>query len=454
MTLRCIANAVAPTVAVLLGAGCAFDEHRAALRADFAAGQFEPAYVALHDPENVKLYGEKNELLLRLDQGATALSTGRREQAVATLNEAERLMDARREESIDETLAVFLLNDQQRPYIAEPFEEIYVNVLKMLAQLEAGNIQGGATVEARRMAQKTNVLRDQYLTLEPRVRKAADLPPADNALAPVASLVAVNEQGEFIESTLGLFLSAVAFMQAGDANDQAVAARRLQQAIESQQGLIGDVDPRPFEDLADLAPRSVNAMVVALSGRGPTKQAFHLPPLVIYQTPIYTELPVLKWAPSEVAQARVVVRDPGSSGEGVVAADLHYVENMASVANENHKRELPLIYFRTIARAAAKSVGLTIAANAASRSAHDDAAGFAVALGGLALLLITEKADLRCWIFLPGEARVGLLSLAPGAHEVRVEYISQAGGVVYATPWRSIDAKPDGFTTVVTQYWR
>jgi hypothetical protein len=224
--------------------------------------------------------------------------------------------------------------------------------------------------------------------------------------------------------------------------------------IGAQGEIIGPVDAALFGGVGEMSAGEANVAVVAFSGRGPYKVPLRLPPLVIEETAVYAELPVLEWEESEVVEVRVEARRAGEEGAGE-SRPLHLIESLARVAEENHRRELPAIYFRTLARAAAKSVGITIGAQAAESAAGgDDGVGFAVALGGLALLLATERADVRCWEFLPGQAHVGLLNLAPGAHEVRVEYLRAGGVVAHTGAWRRVEVGEGGLTTIVEHYWR
>jgi hypothetical protein len=103
----------------------------------------------------------------------------------------------------------------------------------------------------------------------------------------------------------------------------------------------------------------------------------------------------------------------------------------------------------------------TEAARRGSRGHHDTQTAIEIAgiLGGLLFVSQTEKADLRCWAFLPGQAHVGLLNLPQGEHTVRIEYLSAGGGVLYSAPPRTVRAggaagNANDLTTVVEQYWR
>jgi hypothetical protein len=239
-------------------------------------------------------------------------------------------------------------------------------------------------------------------------------------------------------------------MHTGERQNQVVAARRLQQAIEAQQQLIGPVDSWAFEDLGSLRPEDGNFLAVALSGRGPYKEDQKFGPIIIYGTPIYFELPVLRDVPSPVAGVRLRFED-----EAISPVNLYFIEDFGAVAYENNRRRLPLIYARTMARAAAKSFALHQATRAAYQGSGEDAGAAALAaFAGLLLLTGTEQADLRCWTMLPGQAHVTLLKLEPGHHRVAVEFVDAQGVVLYRAPPRDLEIVEGGLSTIVESFWR
>jgi len=434
-------------------AGCRtrFQRHRESLGAMHAQGRYEQAEALLDSDAGAAMYARRNELLYRLDRGSVEFAVGQLDDAIAQWNDAEDIMATRRRIEPGQAVASFLLNDNQRPYLGEPYEDMYVNVFKMLAQLERGDVVGGATVEARRMAIKADQLRDEYARLADAVFTQTGAPTAD---LPESGqrILDLDSGGEFIESPLGLLLSVATFLHAGEPDNQRVAARRLQESLRAQGDLVGDVNPDDFVGVGELAPSEANLVVVALSGTGPYKQAFQFPPIIIDRTPIYFELPVVRWAPSEARAARIVVTDEATGETQTASLDL--VENLGRVAEVNHRRQLPLIYARTFARAAAKSIGFTIAANAVEDS-NDEDAGVLMALAGLGILAATERADLRAWEFLPGQAHAALLAAPAGTARAHIEWLSRSGEVVYASPERIIEpAAPGRPAALVEFYWR
>jgi uncharacterized protein len=458
----------------LSSTGCReFQNHRTSLASLHAVGRYDQAAAMLDDPATRRAYGDRNEVLWNLDRGAVALALGENDRAIELLETAEMIAEVQREKSAGDVLGQWVLNDTTATYIAEPYEDIYINVLKILAQLRAGRIDGGATVEARRMASKADQLRDLFLKYEEALEKEAGRKQVSTRSNVGASstgrnstrlrgtsthggVTAVNA-GEFVESTLGTFLTVVTFLKSGDDEFQRVAARRLVDSIRLQQGLIGPVREEDFAHLEELSSRDVNVLIVALSGRGPTKYPQRIGPIPLGTVPVYFELPYLRVHPTEVRSARIEIEGFGSATSPVYREPLKLVEDMSLVAAENHRRMLPLIQQRTIVRYAVKATTSVVLTEMARRSARDSNQGLvqvAGVLAGLAVLAATEEADLRSWVFLPGQARVGLLKLPPGQHRVRVVYESVMGGAVYATAWETITVTEDGLASIVTHYWR
>ncbi len=440
-----------------LGAGCrGFQNHRSRLEGLAAQGRYDEAANVLDDPKTRGLYGERSDLLWKLDRGAVALYAGDPDTAVLLLDDAEREIELKREKSVGDALASWTINDATASYVAEPYEDIYLNVIKLMAQLSAGRMEGGASVEARRLGSKTDRLRDIYLKYEDELdaRARKDLPQAARS----GSLTATNEERDFVESTLGTYLAAITFMKVGDSNYQAVAGRRLLSSIKLQEGLIGPVREEDFQGLSEQSPDSVSVLVVALSGRGPTKYPQRFGPIPIGTVPIYFELPRLAVHPSVVAGARVEVRPAegsASASEEIAPQALAFVEDLGAVAVANHERTFPLIYTRTLIRVAAKAAASATVTEVARRGASDKDQGLVQVvgvLGGLIFMGATEKADVRCWMFLPGQAHVGTLNLPEGEHEIRVAYLAAGGATASETPWQKITVERGGLTSVVTYF--
>lgn len=452
-TLRAAAAVAVGCVSLTALVGCAgIAEQQNALNQFHAQGMFREAATYLDDPKTQEAYGKKNRLLWQLDRGALARTTDQPEQAIEILEDAERTIELGRQTSAGDAVGSWLVNDTVIPYQAEPYEDMYVNVIKLLANLELGRVDGGATVEARRLAGKANQLRDRYLQLADAASHRPESAQIAQARGSFGGLVETNKAGQFVESPLGTYLSAIAFMKVGDANFQQVAGRRLVDSLEIQKGLVGSVRTEDFLDMGTRSGKDVNVLVVALSGRGPTKDVEKVGPIAIASVPVYLELPRLVEHPSVVTGARVKI-----DGAVVPGSDLKMIEDLNAVASENHRRQLPLIYQKTIIRYIIKAgvtIGVTESIQSRKGNRDDQWIRFAGGLIGLGVLMATEKADLRCWAFLPGQARVTTLKLEPGVHTLSVEYLADNGAVVYTAPNKTLTVTEDGLATGVFQYWR
>jgi hypothetical protein len=443
---RCLVRLLTLTVLVGLVGGCGMREHREQMIALHRIGDYQQAAEILDDPAIKKGYGSRDLLLWELDRGAIALALDDHATTLDVLEQAEQQVDANLDESMSDTLARWTLSDADTTYMPSLHETIYINVLKLLAQLESGRLQGGATVEARRLSRKADRLRDLYVTYSQGLEKEA---PGAAEEAARQGWIGTNEDNEFIESTLGTYLTAVTFMETGNTEFQRVAGRRLEDSIVLQKGLIGNVDPDGFKDLGSMRASDADVLVVAFSGRGPTKFPTRIGPVLIGTVPVYLELPTLEIAPSHASRIWVEI-------DAADRVELSLVEDLGRVAAASLEREMPSIYTRTFIRAAAKAALTAAAAEAARKQAADSDqvwAQVAVAVGGLLYMTATENADLRSWVFLPGEASVALLDLPPGPHRLRVVYEDRRGGIVYTTPWREINSPEQGLATIVEHYW-
>lgn len=463
--------------APLVGCDSAFTAHRDALVSLSASGRYDLAAQELDRPETIDRYGEKNRLLYWLERGSVALATEDPERAIAELNKADDYMEVLRTSNTGDELGKWLLNDTASPYYGASHEDMYVSVLKLLAHLEAGRVsatdaRGGATIEARRLASKSDQLRDRFVRQSEALREDAQFAEAR------ASMRGADEfptDGQFVESPLGTYLSAVTFMKANESSMQDVAGRRLLSAIDLQQkaarmdtGPVGGVvaDPRAFEQIGGLRPSDANVLIVALSGRGPTKEAERIGPIPIYTYTLYFELPRLVQHPSRAGGARVVVEAAeavaSAQAAPIATQSLDFVEDLGSIARANFARELPGIYTRTFVRSSAKAAAWAVGTEAArkgtsKKESAQAAVEIAGIIGGFLFVTQTEKADLRTWAFLPGQAHVGLLKLEPGRYRTRVEYLSSpsaTSAVLFASTWREIEVRPGASSlTTVVEHW-
>ncbi len=421
-------------------------DHRRAIEDAYASGRFDLAAASLDRGPSRSLHAGGSELLWKLDRGAVALALGDHATCLRVLEEAERENELAGGSDVGDSLARWAINDAEARYVPQPYEDVYINVLKLMSHLQSGRISGGATVEARRLASKSTRLRDRYLTYRAQTAKEV----GGEVMAQSGGWVSENDEGNFIESPLGTYLACVAFMADGESNMQRVAARRLLDSIRLQGDFIGPVRAEDFEGLETRRLAQGSVLLIALSGRGPSKRSRSFGPIVIGRVPVYFELPVLIRNASRVARVEAEIE-----GEAV-GTPLALVEDLNSVAMENHRRALPVIQARTIARAAVKAAASYAATQAARQSVSDRDKGWVTVVGvvgGLAAIIATERADTRAWVTLPGQAHVAIVEPSGHAARARLVYRDAGGGVVYTSRWLDLTPGPEGLRTHVVHYW-
>jgi len=407
-----------------------------------ARGDYSGA-AALLDSEVVRdAYGDKSGLLWHMERGSVAMAAGDPGLAVKRFDTAEAASAYNYDPTRGDVFTMWTLNDAEATFVAQPYEDMYINVFKTLAYLEQGKVDGFATAEALRQLRKAEHLRDvygKYMQMAGAQDRAGVLKTA-NAKAGMG----VKDAGQFVESPLGAYLSCVTFLAVDERNNQELAARRLVDAVRQQQAIVGPVKAEDFEPLTNLKREDVNVLVVALTGRGPIKVESRLrAPLL----DLFVDIPYprLQMQPTSITGAFLEVE-----GTADAPGRLSLIEDIASVSAENYRRAEPAIYSRTLVRVASKLglvAGASVAAHQGDKKGNYSLAAVAAVLGVVAVQA-SEKADLRSWVFLPGQARVMLAKLPPGQHRVRLVY-ELGGGTLVREEWKTIQVRDSGLTTVV-----
>ncbi len=427
---------------VLVGCESAFDRHRVDLIRAHDRGDFSRSSALLEEANEKGLYERKNEILWLLERGAAAAANGDSKLAIASLNRAEQQTERFYEQSASDIAGQWLIGERASRYITRAYENQYLNVIKMLAHFQAGTIENGPTVEARRMASKANRMRDKFAEVLDEVRAKG-----------VDSEYTLGDPGEFIESPLGVYLSAVAFRENDQPDMATTALARLRTAAAAQAGLGISGDTSYVDELAKLDASAQDAVFVALGGVGPRLSRQSVGPIFIYLTPIYFELPQIEPGGSRASGALVEIEEPGGQTRTI---DLSLIEDLSAVAEANFKQELPVVHARTYIRAITKSGLFTaggIAIQNSDASSEAKAAGLLFSLiGGLVYLSATEKADLRCWSMLPGVAWAGVLDLPEGEHRARVVFLGPGGQRLHVGQWSTVQGSTYGLDSVI-EYW-
>lgn len=424
--------------------GCenAFDRHRVSLIRAHDRGDFAGAARELDHANDEMLYGSKNEVLWLLERGATAAATGDSKLAVSALNRAEAQTELFYSQSASDIAGQWLIGERASRYITRAYENQYINVIKMLAHLQAGTIDNGPTVEAKRMASKADRMRDKFADVLDEVRSKG-----------IDDEYTLQSPGAFIESPLGVYLSAISFRENGQSEMAATALARLRTAAAAQAGLGISGDTSYVDELVGMKASQQDALFVAVGGVGPRLTRQSVGPIYIYLTPIYFELPQIDPGGSRATRAMVEIEEPDGSTRTI---ELDLIEDLSAVAEANFQQELPVVHARTYVRALTKSGLITAGGVALMNSSADEsvkAAGLiASVIGGLLYLSATEKADVRCWSMLPGVAWAGVMDLPEGDHKARLVFLGPGGQRLHVGEWATVRGGAYGLDSVI-EYW-
>jgi len=373
---------------------------------------------------------ERDRALFLLDKAMLLRLAGDYAASNAAFEEAKTVMEVASVASVTETTGSFIINDATRSYAGEPFEQALLHAYAALNYL-ALNAMDEARVEA--------------LQVDARLQALAD-----------------DDDEPLAQDPFARYLAGVIYEAKGESDDALISYRKAYQAYKAHTKVYGAVVPAALQrDLLRLTERlglkdeharlkeefkredwparagyAQNGELVFLlhNGLAPVKRE-HIS--VIYP-PVSSQvvsvaLPYYEERSNPVARARL------TAGDAAVETEL--VEDINAIAKATLDDAMGAITARAVARAVAK---YKVTAQAKKENA---AAGLVSNIAGL----LTERADTRSWLTLPGEVQLARLLLPPGDHRLKLELLT-AGGAVLAT--REFDVHIEkGRKSFLSHHW-
>ncbi len=413
--------------ALLALAGCATHSERFA-PVDASLARNDPA-TALQLLEKQE-FGERDRLLLHLNKAMLLRMLGRHAESNRELEAAKTIIRAYDPFSVSEQTAAFFINDATIAYSGVPLERIMVHVFAALNYLELGQPEA-ARVEALQI----DLLLRQLAEKAPRPELGVD---------PFAR-----------------YLSGMIFETLGEENDALIAYRKALEAYRLQQPVTGL--PVPLALQADLlrltrrlgldeehrrlkqafgltgtpeeAPGEGRVVVIVANGLAPIKR--EISDAVVDPVSgilVRISLPVYELRPSSVRQLRLAAAGRTRFAEPV--------EDIAALARATLDTALPAITARAMARAVAKYQ------MAREAGKQDNLAGLLVNM----VNVMTERADTRSWLTLPGEIHMARLSLPAGRHDLELELLDDRRRVFDRRIWRQVTIRPGRLTFLGYHY--
>ncbi len=415
------------------------------------AGDLQAAVAAFEQREP-----DPGDLLYLLERGHLLRIADRYAESNEVFESAELRIEELYTKSISREAFALITTDNLLPYRGLPYEVQFVHYYRALNYLDLGQLDE-ALVEAR----KANFKLAEYAE-----KTAEDAEAGDGAL----------RQDAFLHYFTGLLYQA-----AGDGNDALVSYRNAAQLYATYESEYGQSAPaslwenfyatalrlgsseevRPLVDSNPDLPRHAaaaaesNVVLFLESGFAPYRESVDiwLPILergrndrddwlyanryvstyghriYAYRQPsrlshvLRFAFPRMVEVPPRVMRAEVAIEAAGDAEAGDGRAPLAVGEraiNLATVAQAEFDDHLPRILVRTLIRAIAKE------ATRASLGRENEA------LGAIANVLgvVSEQADTRGWILLPGRIDVVQTKLPPGEQQLHVRFLTGGGAVV------------------------
>lgn len=383
------------------------------LRSSFERGNFEQSKSLLNKFGSKDVYKSKDQVLYNLEFGTVLHFSGDYDSSSVFLSTAEDQIESSYTKSITQGIASLVLSDNVLTYDGEEYENIYLNAFKTLNYMHLEDWDG-ALVESRRIALKLENLDIRLNGLSSIFAKKDTSNIADWT----------PKKANIQSSAFGRYLSTILYAKTGKADDARIEYNRLLSSVKEQETIRRYRGPAPTElpDLTDTD--SYNILFSSFTGFAPAKVQNDIRTFFGEDANIYLKFsfPELYLFDTEVANVKVTVNNQDEFY-------LDMIEEMDAVAAEVYEAKQPIIYGKALARAVLKSAGT----NAIRKKAKKESEGLGILAGILGIIgqEVSEKADLRGWQTLPGQAWTQVVRLPEGTHNIRIEYLSEYGTTLY-----------------------
>ena len=425
---------------------------------------YDKIYASLHQghPEQAdqilaaaeSSYGSNSKLLYLMDRGMTLHLAGKYKESADYLEQAnDYLEDLYTRHLRQEALSV-MMNDAQRPFRGDPYEQVLINVIDALNYARLGNLEE-ALVEARRIDHRLNVLAD---TVDKEDYH-------EDPFARYLSGVLYEANGDLSNAFVGYRLAFKAYQDAQPwsgvpipdlvksdllrithrlnlVNEHEEYRRAFPEISWNPQGpenraevvVVGYHGRAPrLEDRFIDVPVSLNALALVLQtkqlGRGQPPRPGGMD-AVLYGLQgeiVRISLPRVVPQKTQVQYGRISILGDGNN-------DTVHTELMNSVTAEAQKNlsdRLPSVTLRAVARAALKmsaAEGIGYGAGAAVKDQETrDIIQLLVSTLLKVLATTTEEADKRSWRTLPDEIQIARMFLVPGSVTLTYQPVSRTG---------------------------
>jgi len=391
------------------------------MRDSLLAGRSDLARMAAEEQDQ-----DQNDVLASLNKGMLRRMTGDYAGSNQVFEVAKQQIGLLYGVSVTDTATSITISDVTRDYKGARYEQILLHAFMAMNYLQLGQLDAArveilqADVKMREWAQQSD--EDPFVRYLSGIIFEA-LGEYDQALVAYRKargiyLATYNEHQLAVPSFLKMDLLRLSAM---------LGLSDEYQRLKSEFGMAG------FEPEQD-ASASGELIVILSNGLAPIKSESAIMTFSSeIQGNVRVALPVYRYDAKPARKSRVNI-----GGELV---QLEAVENVDRLARRALEEAMPGIMARAVTRAVVKYQSQKAAQD------HNDLAGLLLTLTNL----VTERADTRSWTTLPQEIQLARVRLPPGRHQVSIEIINAAGGVIDSidTP---VTVQP-GRLEFLTRHW-
>lgn len=368
--------------------------------------------LASHDPAAAlaalekQHHPERNRLLYHLNKAMLLHMLGDYSASNAEFEQGKKIIEQYQATSISEQGAAFFINDGTRTYVGSPLEQLMLHVYAAINYLLQDKVNE-ARVEALQIDVRLRQLQednpDSILSIDPFVRYLTGL---------------IYEQlGETDNAMIAWRKAYNAYQEHNKAYGIPVPEQLQRDLLRTSRQLGLNAEYAQYRASFSTTPEPVDrnqAELVLLFHKdlAPIKRSqriAQIDPRSGYL--VHFAVPVYEQRRGYLSHARVVV--------GQRQVNTEPVEDISGIALRTLEENMPAILARALARAVIKY-------NMSRQAGENNGlAGLMMNIAGV----VTEQADTRSWLTLPGEIQMARVTLPPGDYNVSLELIGLAGQV-------------------------
>jgi len=409
---------------------------------DLKQGNYSSASKFIQYAETQELYADKDRLLLFLDKGITLHYSGDYEKSNNAFHKAEYLMDSLYTKSISKGIASFLINDNALDYSGEVYEDLYINIFKVLNYIHLDQFNE-AYVEVQKISDK---LKEQNVYYQEAI---AELNKSEDAKVKIEA-----SDLDFYNDALANYLSHLIYRAEGEADNSRISLEKASEAWETYPSVYNYEIPSALSNTTIGQEALLN--VIAFTGNAPFKQPIGArittfedwisisDPTEYYITPI--PFPGMeggwnfKFEFPEIYEEGTSVHDIEVYVDNEYLGSLELLENIANVATKTFEVRKNMIFFKTAIRAITKGIAAGSGGKAIKKEVKNEGLGDILAFALNLAVDATEHADLRSWQTIPGYSFTGEFPISPGKYDLEIRFIGPNEEVLKVHPIKNFEA--------------